>query len=839
MSKPANGVQNVMVCRGWGADEPGIAEAFMQVVADNQCQILDIAQFVMEGTLMFTFVLDVPDEISMGLMKELTKSAKQCNLQLDFYFPDAGQVRASIAGNENVAVLSIVSRAEISLQLLEGVDTLLSEHNCVVREVEHRSDNKKEVNGEVNKIEFRINCPAGLKLSELCVDGLQRLVSQFRAEMSLRWWSAMNRPNGKSLVVFGLSSQELVTCDILDEVLKEVGRDPKAAAPSDTKEKQNEAKAALLKGAGAQAVDKVIDRLQFTPGVRLLCSALKRLGCRLAILTSLGIKKVAEHVKRELDMDYVMTRDLEVVDNKFTGNYTGEMTEVRFRKTDLLTLIADREGIDYRNVILIGEEMTKMSARQAREVVDSFGPSVYFAPATCKDMSVALYLLGFNGSDVRALRKRRREEVSDVLVAPPGKRFQVQVSAKRRETGQLRRVLAPLRKLGDEVHFSTMSLCSLQDGGMAMGLDLRLQKQEPDSVMKELLFACQQQGLQVLSSSSQPPESAKGASNGASSLAGFKRRYVITIVQQPCLTAANLAKIFGLFRKSNINIWRIERLNLHAPAALQFTVTLPDSVELEAMSKQLVDASKAMGIDIAFQKDDLERWMRRMVVFDMDSTLIQQEVIDELAKYAGVEQEVKTITEAAMRGEMNFFESLKARVGLLKGHNAEELFKRVKANLVFTPGAKKLCDTLRRLGFKMAVISGGFLPVAREVQRYLGLDYAFANSLEVDENGNLTGSTSGPVVTPQRKRALLATIADVEGCELQQTIAVGDGANDIPMLQAAGLGIAFCAKPKVQDMSEFRINNKDLSTVLFLIGVSEHAVAHLGIEDEGQAAKIA
>eukprot|EP00933_Yihiella_yeosuensis_P035240 TRINITY_DN28731_c0_g1_i3.p1 TRINITY_DN28731_c0_g1~~TRINITY_DN28731_c0_g1_i3.p1 ORF type:complete len:251 (+),score=52.83 TRINITY_DN28731_c0_g1_i3:256-1008(+) len=241
-----------------------------------------------------------------------------------------------------------------------------------------------------------------------------------------------------------------------------------------------------------------------------------------------------------------------------------------------------------------------------------------------------------------------------------------------------------------------------------------------------------------------------------------------------------------------------------------------------------------MGADVAFQKDDVDRWMRRLIVFDMDSTLIQQEVIDELAKIAGVEHEVKSITEAAMQGDLNFFESLKARVALLKGHNAEKLFAQVKANLVFTPGAHKLCSALKKLGYKMAVISGGFLPVAQEVQRQLGLDYAFANTLEVDEHtGLLTGSTSGPVVTPQRKRALLAMIANVEGCEVQQTIAVGDGANDIPMLNTAGLGIAFCAKPKVQAATEFQINQQDLSTILFLIGLSEHSVLDKGNQGHG------
>lgn len=220
--------------------------------------------------------------------------------------------------------------------------------------------------------------------------------------------------------------------------------------------------------------------------------------------------------------------------------------------------------------------------------------------------------------------------------------------------------------------------------------------------------------------------------------------------------------------------------------------------------------------------------MRRMIVFDMDSTLIQQEVIDELARIAGVEAAVKAITEEAMQGKIDFFGSLQKRVALLKGANAEHLFAEVKKSIVFNPGAERLCSVLHKLGYKMAVISGGFLPIAEEVQRRLGLDYAFANSLEVDEQtGLLTGQTSGPVVTPQRKRALLATISNVEDCKVQQTIAVGDGANDIPMLHTAGLGIAFCAKPKVQAVTQFRINQCDLSTVLFLIGLSEHAIERL------------
>jgi len=201
-----------------------------------------------------------------------------------------------------------------------------------------------------------------------------------------------------------------------------------------------------------------------------------------------------------------------------------------------------------------------------------------------------------------------------------------------------------------------------------------------------------------------------------------------------------------------------------------------------------------------------------------------------------VETEVKAITESAMRGEIDFFASLKQRVALLKGADGTHLFAEVKKSIQFNPGAQRLCSVLHKLGYKMAVISGGFLPVAEEVQRRLGLDYAFANSLDVDLlTGKLTGQTCGPVVTPQRKRALLATISNVEDCKVQQTVAVGDGANDIPMLHTAGLGIAFCAKPKVQAVTEFRINQKDLSTVLFLIGLSEHAVERLSEASEADA----
>mmetsp|Transcript_55360 Transcript_55360/g.177564 ORF Transcript_55360/g.177564 Transcript_55360/m.177564 type:complete len:863 (+) Transcript_55360:57-2645(+) len=839
---------SVLVVRGWGADKPGISDSFVKVVVQHHCRVLDMAQFLLEGSLLCTFVLYVGDQSSMALMKDLSKCAKEKDLQLDFHFPDAGELD-SLGASENVAAISVVSKGRISPALLHDVDTVLCSQGCAVVEIEHRSDNKRENNGEYNKVQLRVKCPRGLKLATLHVGmplasggtapGLQKVAWEYGAEVTVRWWDAMNRPNGKSLVVFGLS-HVLCPWDCLDEVLKEAGLDPAAADGSSTTAK-NQSKVAMLKGKSTQVVQKVIDRLEFTPGARLVCGALKRMGFRLAVLTNTGVQDMAEHAKRELGIDYAICRDLGVADGCFTGEYAGELSDVRFRKMDLMKLMADREGIDCRNVIVVGEPLQGLSASNARLFLETFGPNVFFNSTKLKDLTIALYLLGFNGSDIRALRKRRWEDgpgegAAQQAHAPKSKRFMMQVSSHTLNPGQINRIFAPLKPLDSQVHVATVRHCSLQGGGMCLGLELGVEREDPDQVVKDLLYACQQQGFQVKDVGNEVVEASKLAPRTASSCWQhyFQNRHVITLVQKPHIANAVLSATFGTLAQQHANVVKIERLSASRElAALQLTVNLPEGLEPAELSGSLAEVAKQQGADIAFQRDDLERWMRRLVVFDMDSTLIQQEVIDELAKMAGVETQVKAITEAAMRGELNFFDSLKSRVALLKGHKADELFAKVKANLIFTPGAKKLCSTLRSMGLKMAVISGGFLPVAQEVQRHLGLDYAFANTLEVDETtGLLTGRTSGPVVTPQRKRALLATIANVEGCEVQQTIAVGDGANDIPMLNAAGLGIAFCAKPKVQAATEFRINQKDLSTVLFLIGVSERAAERLTPADE-------
>mmetsp|Transcript_64463 Transcript_64463/g.100512 ORF Transcript_64463/g.100512 Transcript_64463/m.100512 type:complete len:851 (-) Transcript_64463:371-2923(-) len=835
-----------LVVVGRCKDQPGIAMAFMKSLESYDCQVLDLTQFVLEGSLVFTFVLEVGEGSSFRLMNDLQENSKQFEMTLDFHFPPT-TTQAPV--DEKRLVLSLCSRTSIRASTLCAIDEVLSAHQCVVLEIEHRSDNKIASNGEFNKIQMLIKCPPGVSLASLYMGaptkeggsegGLQGLVGE-SVQLTLRVWDAMNRPNGKSLVVFGLSDV-LCPYDVLDELVKEAGADPKTVSSELEPIAQAKEKVALLKGKPASAVKSLISRLEFTKGAKMLCASLKAMGCRLAIVTNTGARAVAEHVKQQLGIDYVMSQNLSVENGYFTGEYEG-ISDVRYRKTDLLKLMADKEGIEYRNVIVVGEPLKGLKPSSIRSLLDTFGAHLYFNAAKVKHLSVVLYLLGFSGSHVQVLEERHGDD--DKIVSAKSFRsegcasYVMEVLAKTQKPAQLMEILGPLKSLDSSVSVDTVRQCSLQNGGMCCGLKLTVKDENADMVLKDIVFACQKQDMAVRITEHKNPDN-------DISTRYFQNRHIITMVQHPEINSSTLKGLFGGLAEEGVNIVRIDRLSLRRLTALQFTVVLPQKlvpeVEFAKFSEKLASLANKNGCDIALQSDDVERLMRRMIVFDMDSTLIQQEVIDELAKIAGVETQVKEITESAMRGEIDFFGSLKRRVALLKGHQASTLFSEVKKVIQFNPGAERLCSVLKKLGYKMAVISGGFLPVAEEVQRHLGLDYAFANTLEVDEQtGNLTGQTSGPVVTPTRKRALLATISDVEGCAIKQTIAVGDGANDIPMLHTAGLGIAFCAKPKVQAVSKYRINQKDLSTVLFLIGLSEHAIDRLAeiSEDDSNGAPL-
>ena len=246
-----------------------------------------------------------------------------------------------------------------------------------------------------------------------------------------------------------------------------------------------------------------------------------------------------------------------------------------------------------------------------------------------------------------------------------------------------------------------------------------------------------------------------------------------------------------------------------------------------AMQEELMHISSEMEIDFSFQRDDMYRRMRRLICFDMDSTLIQTECIDELAERAGVGAQVKAITESAMRGEIDFKESFTRRVALLKGLDSS-VFEDIAANMPITEGVDRLMAVLKRCGYKIAILSGGFTYFGEFLQRKYGIDYVYANELEIDDNGKLTGRYVGEIVDGHRKAELLKLIAQVEKVNLAQTIAVGDGANDLPMLGEAGLGIAFHAKPRVVANAKQSINTIGIDGVLYFLGFKDSYLGEQG-----------
>ena len=302
-----------------------------------------------------------------------------------------------------------------------------------------------------------------------------------------------------------------------------------------------------------------------------------------------------------------------------------------------------------------------------------------------------------------------------------------------------------------------------------------------------------------------------------------KPRHIVTLLSRQ-ITAAQIAELTAVTVKHGLNIDNINRLSgrveldavdEHSNACVEFSVRgMPG--DLAALRADFMELSTRLEVDIAFQRDTVYRRNRRLVCFDMDSTLIDAEVIDELAKAAGVGEQVAEITELAMRGELDFKQSFARRMALLEGLD-ESVLAGIAANLRLNEGAEKLISSLKKLGYKTAILSGGFNYFGRYLQNKLGIDYVYANELDIVD-GKVTGKVVGTVVDGQRKAELLEMLAQKEGIALEQVIAVGDGANDLPMLSVAGLGIAFRAKPLVKASAQHSISTLGLDAILYLLG---------------------
>lgn len=304
-------------------------------------------------------------------------------------------------------------------------------------------------------------------------------------------------------------------------------------------------------------------------------------------------------------------------------------------------------------------------------------------------------------------------------------------------------------------------------------------------------------------------------------------RFVVTIIA-PEVPASLVAKLTSALADTKSNIDLIRKLSSGGLSTLELICSSQARVNLAGITESLVQvASKFPGVDIAIQRENLYRRSKRLVVFDMDSTLIQGEVIDEMAALCGKKDEVSALTKRAMEGEMDFQESILRRVSLLKGLTRKDL-DYVYSEIKFSPGAERLIKVLKRLGYRVAIISGGFTYFVERLKNELGIHYAYANALELDGD-TVTGRLTGLIVDGRRKADLLELLAQQEGVLLDQVIAIGDGANDLQMLKKAGLGIAFNAKPFTKAMVGTSITHKSMDSILYLLGITDREIAEMGI----------
>ena len=343
---------------------------------------------------------------------------------------------------------------------------------------------------------------------------------------------------------------------------------------------------------------------------------------------------------------------------------------------------------------------------------------------------------------------------------------------------------------------------------------------ESSPILKDVLFACHGLGMVVRFIPIAESEYEEWVAGQG------KDRYIVTLLARK-ITARQIAAVTRIVARHGLNIDNINRLSgrislahddRDQKACVELSVRGAPG-DIAVMRAQFLEVAGELGVDIAFQADNAYRRNRRLVCFDMDSTLIEAEVIDELAKAAGVGEQVAAITEQAMRGELDFTQSFKRRVGFLKGLD-ESVLEQIAHRLPITEGAEHLIRALKALGYKTAILSGGFNYFGRYLQQKLGIDYVFANELAIAD-GKVTGEVAGQVVDGKRKAELLRELAQKEGLNLQQVIAVGDGANDLPMLSLAGLGIAFRAKPLVKENAEHSISTLGLDAILYLLGVRD------------------
>jgi phosphoserine phosphatase len=359
----------------------------------------------------------------------------------------------------------------------------------------------------------------------------------------------------------------------------------------------------------------------------------------------------------------------------------------------------------------------------------------------------------------------------------------------------------------NQVEIVDIEQASLQDFlGLSFLLDMNGAKQSKDGVLKDLLFEASR--LHLMLNFRLFSEKEMKARNS-------KNLFVLTYFGD---TRA-LSEISGILAEESANIEMIANLTRHCASCVELTINVNEVENLSRLKSKVIAKSHELNIDLALQKMEAYRKNKRLVFFDMDSTLVDMEIIDEMAQRAGVFKEVSRITEKARRGDIDFEEALTQRVALLKGLKVEELEK-IRNEMRLSEGAKELVDTLKRLGFKLGLVSGGFDYFSDFLREELGLDFSYANQLEI-KSGVLTGKVLGKIVDNTYKAKIVNMVSSEEGVLLDQTVAIGDGANDVLMLGQAGLGIAYNAKERLERAANMSLGRARLKNILYILGISD------------------
>ncbi|MFZ4714314.1 MAG: phosphoserine phosphatase SerB [Bacteriovoracaceae bacterium] len=355
---------------------------------------------------------------------------------------------------------------------------------------------------------------------------------------------------------------------------------------------------------------------------------------------------------------------------------------------------------------------------------------------------------------------------------------------------------------------------SVTHGLLSLSILLDVEQDDDSPLLKDLLFTAKKMELAL--------DFNVMSADVTDNRAFEKERFVLSCVSQSHITPAFMRDITEVMSKNKMNIMRIDNMNISEFSAVDIMIRAEEPVVYQDIKTTLLSVSNTHQIDVAFMRDNVFRYNKRLIVFDMDSTLIQAEVIDEMAKVHGVGAKVISITERAMNGELDFNAALIERVALLKGMKVEKL-EEILAKIELTDGTEQFIRTVKALGYKVAVISGGFTYFTGAFKKKLGLDYAFANELEI-ENGALTGKVLGNIVNAEGKALLLNLISQQEQISLEQVVAIGDGANDLPMLAKAGLGIAFHAKEIVRKKAGHHMSHGPMTSILYFLGIPEKKV---------------